>query len=100
MRTLTIAALCVAVSGCATAATPGAQAVKVTSAQSAAAGCKELGQASVSAHSMPVNITRENAIRQMRNKAVELGGNLVVSSGPQVSMPGPVATMNGDIYAC
>lgn len=100
MKYLLITGLSVALAGCATTAAPGATAVTVTSSQSAAQGCKALGQASVTAHSMPVNITRENAITQMRNKVVEMGGNLVVSSGPQVAMPGPVATMNGDVYAC
>lgn len=88
------------VSGCSTTAIAGADAVRITSAQSAAASCKALGQASVTTHSMPVNITRENAVTAMRNKAVEMGGNLVISPGPAISMPGPVAHMNGDVYAC
>ena len=85
---------------CATDPTAGAESVRVTSSQDAASGCRALGQVSVTAHSMPVNITRENAIARARNQVVALGGNLLVSSGPQVTMPGPVATVNGDAYAC
>lgn len=89
-----------AVAGCATAPVGGADSVIITSSQDAAKGCKLLGQASVGASSMPIDITRRNAITKMRNKAIEMGGALVVSAGPQITMPGPAAVMNGDVYRC
>lgn len=100
MRVLMGFGLAIVVAGCATTASPGSDAVQITSSQDAASGCRALGQVSVTAHSMPVNMTRENAVSKARNRVVELGGNLLVSSGPQVTMPGPVATVNGDAYAC
>jgi uncharacterized Zn-binding protein involved in type VI secretion len=49
---------------------------------------------------MPLDITRQNVITQIRNGALELGGTHVLTQGPQVVMPGPAATMTGDIYRC
>jgi hypothetical protein len=89
-----------AVAGCATTPVGGADSVTITSSQDAARGCRLLGQASVGASSMPIDITRQNAITKMRNRAVEMGGQLVISTGPQITMPGPAAVMNGDVYAC
>lgn len=87
-------------SGCAASAQRGAGDVVISSSQDAVRGCKFLGQATVGASSMPIDITRENAITNMRNRAIEMGGTNVVSAGPQITMPGPAATMNGDVYRC
>jgi hypothetical protein len=102
MLKIVLAALAAAtLGGCASAPRVGAENIVVSSSQDAARGCHLLGQTTVGGNfSESIYTIRESAVTNIRNRAVEMGGNLVVSAGPQVSMPGPIATMNGDVYRC
>jgi uncharacterized protein YbjQ (UPF0145 family) len=43
---------------------------------------------------------RSLAIQRMVERAKDVGGNLVVSQGPELAKPDDLAIMRGDIYLC
>jgi hypothetical protein len=63
-------------------------------------GCAFLGQEHVSASSMPLDYVTSSVLAQIKENAMDRGGTHVLTAGPSVSSPGPIATLNGDIYRC
>jgi hypothetical protein len=43
---------------------------------------------------------RSLAIQRMVDRVKDVGGNLVVTQGPELTKPGDLAVMRGDIYLC
>jgi hypothetical protein len=71
--------------------------IAITADRGVAGACRFLGQETVAAHYFKVG---DSVVAAMKNRALALSGNLVISDGPKFSQPGPTATMTGDIYAC
>ena len=99
MRMMIAAATVLMAGGCVT-ARPGTENIQLLSNPDLVKGCTFLAQESVSSSSLPLDYVRESVIAQIKGAALDRGGTHVLTPGPVIAMPGPSATLNGDIYAC
>jgi len=103
MRTIIIATLAVALSGCIyTKLHPGAEAVRVTANANAVEGCELLGEVKgadfLNGGIAGASAGQENTDRRLKNKGLALGGNVVHIRDEDSNYYGTSA--RGDVYRC
>ncbi|CAH1658737.1 conserved hypothetical protein [Hyphomicrobiales bacterium] len=84
-------------------AKPGAESVQLLANAELVKGCAFIEQDSIGIDALEsggIDNLRKDLITKMKNKAVSVGGTHVLTSGPTVSLPGPVTNITGDIYRC
>lgn len=79
MKKLLLLAIASVLAGCTTLA-PGADAVRITHDPAQVASCKAVG----SVLSSPPYVMPGDDLKQMRNEATALGGNVILRTGPRV----------------
>jgi hypothetical protein len=91
---------CFALAGCVS-AQPGAEKVILTSNAGLVAGCRLIGQETVSAPIMlDVASAQKDATTNLRNLAIKKGGTHVITTGPSGFSYGVGVMQTGDIYRC
>lgn len=98
-----VAFACIVLAGCTSIeATPGSQSIVLTANAGAVAGCRLIKQETVivRAYEDFGEKMHEHASIKMRNAALSVGGNRVLTQGPHHMGAVNAVEMTGDIYRC